>query len=76
LLMVNMSVWTSLEALFDFAYKSAHKNVMATRRQWFKGRQDAYQVLWWIAAQPKKRTWNAVARERHQRGASFEYDVE
>ena len=50
LLIVNMSVWQSVEALFDFAYKSAHKNVLADRRQWFSRPEGRYQVLWWVPA--------------------------
>ena len=47
---VNMSVWQSVEALFDFAYKSAHRHVMAKRRQWFAPPVQAYQALWWVPA--------------------------
>ena len=50
LLIVNMSVWQSVEALFDFAYKSAHTQVLADRRKWFKRPDGAYQVLWWVPA--------------------------
>lgn len=50
LLIVNMSVWETVEALFEFAYKSAHREVIADRRQWFKRPAGAYQVLWWVAA--------------------------
>lgn len=48
MLIVNMSVWESVEALFDFAYKSAHRKVLADRRQWFSRPERAYQVLWWL----------------------------
>ncbi len=47
---VNMSVWTSAEALFEFVYKSAHRPVMTDRRQWFERPDGAYQALWWIRA--------------------------
>lgn len=50
MLIVNMSVWESVEALFDFAYKSAHRNVIAKRREWFKRPDGLYQVLWWVPA--------------------------
>ena len=50
MLIVNMSVWRDVEALFDFAYKTAHSHVVASRRQWFERPDDAYQVLWWIRA--------------------------
>ncbi|MGI9328781.1 MAG: DUF3291 domain-containing protein [Pseudomonadales bacterium] len=50
LYVVNMSVWTSAEALFEFVYKSAHRPVMADRRQWFERPDGAYQALWWVRA--------------------------
>lgn len=47
-LIVNMSVWRDAEALFEFAYKSAHTPVMAKRRAWFHRFEGAYQALWWV----------------------------
>ena len=32
LFLVNMSVWSSVDALFEFVYKTAHTQVMARRR--------------------------------------------
>ena len=48
-LLVNMSVWTSAEALFDFVYKSMHTKVMVRRREWFE-KMAVMQVLWWVPA--------------------------
>jgi hypothetical protein len=31
---VNLSVWSSVEALFDFVYRTAHTQVMVRRREW------------------------------------------
>jgi hypothetical protein len=45
---VNMSVWESLEALFDYVYRSDHRDVMVQRRQWFRKPDGPYHVLWWI----------------------------
>lgn len=50
LLLVNMSVWESIDALFRFAYRSDHRRVFADRRQWFEKPDGPYQVLWWVAA--------------------------
>lgn len=47
---VNMSVWETPEALFDFVYKTAHRTVMARRREWFSRPDGPYQVLWWVPA--------------------------
>jgi heme-degrading monooxygenase HmoA len=49
-LIVNMSTWENVEALFDFAYKSAHRQVVGKRREWFAPPTGAYQVLWWVPA--------------------------
>ena len=45
---VNLSLWETAEALFDFVYRSAHTGIMAQRRQWFLRPADAFQVLWWL----------------------------
>ncbi len=49
-LLINMSVWTSLEALADFAYRSDHVRIMRQRREWFVPMAQAYQALWWVPA--------------------------
>lgn len=47
---VNMSVWESVEALRDFAYRSSHVHVMKDRAQWFEKHQKPHYCLWWIPA--------------------------
>ena len=49
-MVINMSVWSSADALFDFVYRSAHTSVMARRRDYFAAIGGAYQALWWIEA--------------------------
>jgi len=49
-LIVNISVWQDAETLFAFVYQTAHRLVMAKRRQWFAPPAGAYQVLWWVPA--------------------------
>ena len=48
--LVNMSVWSSVESLFEFVYRSGHTEVMKRRREWFEKPAEAHQVLWWIPA--------------------------
>jgi hypothetical protein len=48
MLIVNMSVWESLEALAEFVYKSDHRAVLRQRGQWFSRLSEAYVVLWWV----------------------------
>jgi heme-degrading monooxygenase HmoA len=47
-ILVNVSVWTSLEAFADYAYKSNHREVMKQRRQWFERFDGPYMALWWV----------------------------
>jgi hypothetical protein len=48
LMLVNMSVWESVEALADYVYRSDHVAVMRRRREWAQRMAEAYLVLWWI----------------------------
>lgn len=45
---VNMSVWESVEVLFDFVYRTGHRGIMVRRREWFEKPAGPYQVLWWV----------------------------
>ncbi|PWK22960.1 uncharacterized protein DUF3291 [Arcicella aurantiaca] len=45
---VNMSVWESIEDLMEYAYKSAHALVMKDRGKWFEKFGKPSMVLWYI----------------------------
>ena len=47
---LNMSVWQSVEALFDYVYRTGHTPVMARRREWFEKPQRPHLALWWVSA--------------------------
>jgi len=49
LMIVNMSVWESIEALWEFVYSEGHLEVMRRRREWFS-RIEGHQTLWWVEA--------------------------
>jgi Domain of unknown function (DUF3291) len=49
-IMINMSVWESIEALRTFVYRTSHVGVMRDRAQWFEKMAEAYVALWWIPA--------------------------
>ena len=49
-LIVNMSVWESVEALHQYTYYSDHVEVFRQRSQWFEKMETPYMVLWWIPA--------------------------
>jgi hypothetical protein len=48
-LIVNMSVWESIEQLAAFVYGSGHVAVMRRRREWFE-RGTTLMALWWLPA--------------------------
>jgi hypothetical protein len=50
LLAINLSVWESVEALADYAYRSEHVTFMRRRREWFERMTGSYLALWWIPA--------------------------
>ncbi|MFF5703734.1 DUF3291 domain-containing protein [Streptomyces sp. NPDC012794] len=47
---VNMSVWETREALWEFTYRSGHLEAMRRRREWFERHVEAHLVLWWVPA--------------------------
>jgi hypothetical protein len=63
-LIVNMSVWESVEALSNFVYRSQHTDVMRQRRKWFEG-MSLYLALWWIPAGHIPTVAEAEERVRH-----------
>ena len=48
--LVNMSVWESRDALWDYVYRSDHLDLLRRRAEWFDLPKAAFQVLWWIPA--------------------------
>lgn len=45
---VNMSVWFSVEALETFAYKTVHRRFVQRRKEWFELFGAPYVALWWV----------------------------
>ncbi|HYB09191.1 MAG TPA: DUF3291 domain-containing protein [Alphaproteobacteria bacterium] len=62
---VNMSVWQSVEVLFDFVYRTSHRLVMEKRRQWFERPSGPYFVLWWVEAGTLPTVEQGLARLHH-----------
>jgi hypothetical protein len=46
--LVNMSVWESVEALRDYVYRSQHMEVMRDRAKWFEKMEKPHYCLWWV----------------------------
>jgi hypothetical protein len=49
-MIVNMSVWESIEALHDYTYYSGHVEVFRRRAEWFQKMSKPALGLWWIPA--------------------------
>jgi hypothetical protein len=49
-MLVNMSVWESVEVLADFVYTTPHLDVMRRRREWTTRLAEQHICLWWIPA--------------------------
>jgi hypothetical protein len=64
-MVVNMSVWESVEALAAFVYSGVHRQVL--RRRWFERMAEAYTALWWIPRGHVPTTQEAEERVRQLR---------
>lgn len=47
-IIVNMSVWSSIEALKAFMFKTDHRSFMRKKQQWFEPMNQANYALWWL----------------------------
>ncbi|ADP81843.1 DUF3291 domain-containing protein [Pseudofrankia inefficax] len=64
---VNLTVWASVEALAAFAFSGHHRAVMRRRREWFEPMREAYLALWWVPAGHRPTTAEAEERVQHLR---------
>src|SRR5581483_11905595 len=47
-ILLNMSVWESIEALRQYVYKTAHAEMLRHRHEWFERFAGSYVALWWV----------------------------
>jgi uncharacterized protein DUF3291 len=66
-LIVNMSVWTSVETLLEYVYSLAHRTVLRRRRTWFAPPTQAMTALWWVPAGHRPTVAEAESRLVHLR---------
>src|SRR5439155_24596699 len=50
MVLVNMSVWETLDDLRQYVYRSNHADYLRQRKQWFEKFEGPYMVMWWIPA--------------------------
>jgi hypothetical protein len=61
-MIVNLSVWKSRQALWDFTYRSDHLEYVRRRREWFQRPTEPIMVLWWVPAGHLPSVEEALAR--------------
>ena len=66
---VNISVWTSIETLADWVYGPVHRAVLLQRRNWFQQVTEATVALWWVLPGHLPTTSEAEWRVRHLRAS-------
>ncbi len=49
-MIVNLSAWTTPEALQDYVYGSRHVEILRRRRDWFHRPEAPHFVMWWRPA--------------------------
>ncbi len=64
-LIVNLSVWGSVEALKGYVYQSRHVNFVRRRKAWFEAFDGAYYALWWVPRGHTPTVEEAKARLEH-----------
>jgi heme-degrading monooxygenase HmoA len=47
-ILVNMSVWESIEAIKNYVYRTAHAELLRHRQEWFEAFVGSYMALWWV----------------------------
>jgi hypothetical protein len=47
-IIINMSVWESIDALYQYTYYSDHVDIFRRRKEWFGKLELPHMALWWI----------------------------
>jgi hypothetical protein len=49
-ILMNMSVWESIESLRQYVYQTVHAELLRHRHEWFDKFVGTYTALWWVPA--------------------------
>ena len=66
-IIVNMSVWDSVDALKNFIFNTHHVDFLKRRYDWFEKMQQASHVMWWVEPGHLPTAAEAVNRLEHLR---------
>lgn len=59
---INISVWESIETLENYVFRTMHTDFLKRRREWFQAFGKAYFAMWWIPAGKFPTVEEAVAQ--------------
>jgi hypothetical protein len=66
-IIINMSVWDSVEPLSQWVYGNFHRAILVQRRKWFERVSDATTALWWVQEGHEPTVVDAESRVLHLR---------
>src|SRR5687768_3566673 len=64
---VNLTVWTSIDALAEFTYRTGHVEFLRRRREFFEAAAQPILCLWWIPEGTIPTVEEALERLEHLR---------
>lgn len=64
-ILINVSVWESIEALEDFMYRSFHSDFLRRRKEWFHSFGQSHTAMWWVPAGHTPTLQEAVDKLSH-----------
>jgi len=66
-ILVNLSVWSSVEALEAFTYRSDHRHLLHRRHEWFEVNPVPSMCMWWLPSSDLPTVEDGEARLTHLR---------
>ncbi|SRR5258706_6937734 len=67
MMLMNMSVWESIESLRAFTYQSRHLGPLKDRAKWFELPKEPHMALWWVPVGHVPSVEEGVERLLHRR---------
>jgi hypothetical protein len=64
-ILINMSVWETVESLRHYVYQTAHAELLRQRQAWFEKFAGSYTALWWVPAGHRPGMDEATQRLAH-----------
>lgn len=66
-MIVNLSVWESIESLKAFVYQSTHLELIQQKSDWFDAMNMAHLALWWVPAGTQPTEQDGIERLNYLR---------